>query len=94
MLNFLDALSAVEVVKCVVEEIDIETFEKVDILISEPMGILLFNERMIETYIYARRHFLKKNGLMFPVSKVLLTTVIFSDREYKILPYIVYRIHL
>ncbi|CAL5219667.1 g1550 [Coccomyxa viridis] len=42
--------------------------EKVDILISEPMGTLLVNERMLETYVYARDHFLKPNGRMFPQS--------------------------
>ena len=41
--------------------------EKADILISEPMGTLLVNERMLETYVYARRHFLKPDGgKMFP----------------------------
>lgn len=40
--------------------------EKADILISEPMGTLLVNERMLETYILARKHFLKPGGLMFP----------------------------
>ena len=42
--------------------------EKVDVLISEPMGTLLVNERMLETYLYARDHFLKPGGRMFPVS--------------------------
>ena len=41
---------------------------KVDVLISEPMGTFLVNERMIETYLYARDHFLKPGGKMFPVS--------------------------
>lgn len=40
--------------------------EKADILISEPMGTLLVNERMLETYIHARRRFLRPGGLMFP----------------------------
>lgn len=40
--------------------------EKADILISEPMGTLLVNERMLETYILARKHFLNPGGLMFP----------------------------
>ncbi|KAL8269573.1 hypothetical protein Esti_006490 [Eimeria stiedai] len=40
--------------------------EKVDILVSEPLGTLLFNERMIESYLFARDHFLKPGGLMFP----------------------------
>jgi len=39
----------------------------VDILISEPMGTLLVNERMLETYLYARDQFLKPGGKMFPV---------------------------
>ena len=28
-------------------------------LVSEPMGTLLVNERMLETYLYARDHYLK-----------------------------------
>lgn len=47
------------------EEISIP--EKVDVLISEPIGTLLVNERMLETYLYARDHFLKPQGRMFPV---------------------------
>jgi hypothetical protein len=39
----------------------------VDVLVSEPMGTLLVNERMLETYLYARDHFLKPGGKMFPV---------------------------
>ena len=31
------------------------------------MGTLLVNERMLETYLYARDHFLKPGGKMFPV---------------------------
>ena len=33
---------------------------------SEPMGTLLVNERMLETYVYARKRFLKPGGKMFP----------------------------
>ena len=40
---------------------------QVDVLVSEPMGTLLVNERMLESYIYARDHFLKPGGKMFPV---------------------------
>lgn len=40
---------------------------QVDVLISEPMGTLLVNERMLETYLYARDRFLKPGGKMFPV---------------------------
>lgn len=36
--------------------------EKVDVLVSEPFGTLLFNERMIESYLFARDNFLKPGG--------------------------------
>lgn len=39
-----------------------------DVLVSEPMGTLLVNERMLETYLYARDHFLRPGGKMLPVS--------------------------
>lgn len=45
--------------------------EKADILVSEPMGTLLVNERMLESYIYARDHFLKPGGNMFPRTGVI-----------------------
>ncbi|XP_038874750.1 probable histone-arginine methyltransferase 1.4 [Benincasa hispida] len=45
---------------------DVELPEKADILISEPMGTLLVNERMLESYVIARDCFLHQNGKMFP----------------------------
>jgi hypothetical protein len=42
-------------------------WQQVDVLVSEPMGTLLVNERMLETYIIARDRFLKPGGKMFPV---------------------------
>jgi len=45
---------------------DSEVSEKVDCLVSEPIGTFLFNERMIETYLCARDRFLKPGGKMFP----------------------------
>jgi len=58
------ASKVVEIVHGKVEAISLD--EKVDVLISEPMGTLLVNERMLESYIYARDHFLKPGGQMFP----------------------------
>ncbi|MEQ2186499.1 Histone-arginine methyltransferase carm1, partial [Goodea atripinnis] len=46
-----------------VEEVSLT--EQVDIIISEPMGYMLFNERMLESYLHAKK-FLKPNGKMFP----------------------------
>ncbi|KAK7264636.1 hypothetical protein RJT34_32245 [Clitoria ternatea] len=45
---------------------DVELPEKADILISEPMGTLLVNERMLESYVIARDRFLTPAGKMFP----------------------------
>ncbi|RXN11803.1 histone-arginine methyltransferase CARM1-like protein [Labeo rohita] len=39
--------------------------EKVDVIISEPMGYMLLNERMLESYLHAK-HWLKPKGMMFP----------------------------
>lgn len=52
--------------------------EKVDVLVSEPMGTLLVNERMLESYIYARDRHLKPGGLMFP-SQGRIYVAAFSD---------------
>ncbi|XP_042483662.1 probable histone-arginine methyltransferase CARM1 isoform X2 [Macadamia integrifolia] len=54
----------ITVIKGKVEEVELP--EKADILISEPMGTLLINERMLETYVIARDRFLLPNGKMFP----------------------------
>ncbi|XWS39031.1 hypothetical protein CRYUN_Cryun18bG0015400 [Craigia yunnanensis] len=54
----------ITVIKGKVEEVELP--EKADIMISEPMGTLLVNERMLESYIIARDRFLVPNGKMFP----------------------------
>ncbi|XP_008786717.1 probable histone-arginine methyltransferase CARM1 isoform X1 [Phoenix dactylifera] len=54
----------ITVVKGKVEEVELP--EKADILISEPMGTLLVNERMLESYVIARDRFLGPSGKMFP----------------------------
>lgn len=48
-----------------IEEINLP--QNVDVIISEPMGYMLYNERMLETYLHARK-WLKPNGKMFPSS--------------------------
>ena len=42
----------IQVIPGRVEEVHVP--EQVDIIISEPMGYMLYNERMLETYIHAR----------------------------------------
>ncbi|CAB3386195.1 Hypothetical predicted protein [Cloeon dipterum] len=46
-----------------IEELDIP--EQVDVIISEPMGYMLYNERMLETYLHAKK-WLKPGGHMYP----------------------------
>ena len=72
----------IEIVQGKVEEIDLP--EKADVIISEPMGTLLLNERMVESFVIARDRFMKMdansniNGKMFPsTSNVFLAP--FSD---------------
>lgn len=60
-----------------IEEIDIP--EPVDVIISEPMGYMLFNERMLETYLHAKK-WLAPNGKMFP-SRGDLHVAPFTDAQ-------------
>uniref|UniRef100_A0A667GDU4 Histone-arginine methyltransferase CARM1 n=1 Tax=Lynx canadensis TaxID=61383 RepID=A0A667GDU4_LYNCA len=46
-----------------VEEVSLP--EQVDIIISEPMGYMLFNERMLESYLHAKKY-LRPGGNMLP----------------------------
>ena len=44
-----------------IEEIQLP--EQVDVIISEPMGYMLLNERMLETFLHAKK-FLKPGGIL------------------------------
>lgn len=46
-----------------VEEVDCP--DMVDVIVSEPLGYMLLNERSMESFLYAKK-WLKPNGLMFP----------------------------
>lgn len=52
---------------------------KIDVIISESMGYMLFNERMIETFLYAKK-WLVDGGMMFP-STADFYVVPFSDES-------------
>uniref|UniRef100_A0A914WSX9 type I protein arginine methyltransferase n=1 Tax=Plectus sambesii TaxID=2011161 RepID=A0A914WSX9_9BILA len=58
-----------------IEEVNIP--EQVDMIISEPMGYMLFNERMLESFLHAKK-FLKPGGRMFP-SRGDLHLALFTD---------------
>ncbi|XP_023015616.1 arginine methyltransferase 4 isoform X1 [Leptinotarsa decemlineata] len=55
--------SSIKVIPGKIEEIELP--EKVDIIISEPMGYMLYNERMLESYLNAKR-WLVPGGKMYP----------------------------
>ncbi|MGI9534788.1 MAG: 50S ribosomal protein L11 methyltransferase [Thermodesulfobacteriota bacterium] len=62
---------------------DIQLNEKVDLIISDLRGILPLFGKNIETLIDARKRFLKKNGILIPVSDKIYAAVVHSPRLYK-----------
>jgi 2-polyprenyl-3-methyl-5-hydroxy-6-metoxy-1,4-benzoquinol methylase len=66
------------VIKGKVEEISIP--EKVDVIISEPMGFMLVHERMLESFVAARDRFLSPKGLMMPSNGTIFVAP-FSDQS-------------
>ena len=74
--------SIIEVVNCTIEDYKNEELEKqkVDVLVSEPLGIMLFHERMLESFLIARDRFLKKDGIIFP-TKADFYAIPFCDYE-------------
>lgn len=65
---------------CVVhDKIENVSFDmKVDVIVSEPIGVFLVHERMCESFIDARDKFLTRNGTMVPRSGTIHITP-FSD---------------
>ena len=80
----------IEVVNKKIEDITEEDVgEKVDTIISEPLGTFLLNERMLESYVIARNKFLKPEGLMMPTSAhfhimPFQDDVLFKEQEQKV----------
>lgn len=56
----------VDVIHSKVEEIHPDSLEKVDIIVSEWMGFYLVHEGMLDSVLFARDHFLREGGLLFP----------------------------
>ncbi|KAJ3026273.1 UNVERIFIED_CONTAM: Histone-arginine methyltransferase carm1 [Siphonaria sp. JEL0065] len=57
---------------------DVKGLPTVDTIVSEPIGVLLLHERMVESFIYARDAFLKPNGIMMPSTGTIFLSP-FSD---------------
>jgi type I protein arginine methyltransferase len=71
----------VEVIQGKLEEIELP--ERVDVIISEPIGFLLVHERMIESYVTARDKFLKPDGLMMPTTGSIVFSPLTDDYLYQ-----------
>lgn len=52
--NVLNMIIQVTFIRKNIEDINEQEIPKVDTLISEPLGIMLINERMLEGFIIAR----------------------------------------
>ena len=64
-----------------VEEVELPC-DKVDIIISEWMGYFLLYESMLDTVLYARNKWLKKNGILMP-DRAKLYLCGLEDQNYK-----------
>lgn len=62
LVNANNFQEKIKVITGKIEEIDLP--EMVDVIISEPMGYMLYNERMLETYLHAKK-WLKPGGKLF-----------------------------
>lgn len=66
--NKLDHI--ITVIQAKIEDISEEIIpaKSVDVIVSEPLGTYLYNERMLETYVIARDKFMKPEcyPMMFP----------------------------
>ena len=72
----------IEIIRGKVEDID-DLPEKVDVIISEPIGFLLVHERMLESYVVARDRFLKPDGLMMPTTGSIVLAPYSDDGLYR-----------
>ncbi|XP_015175955.1 PREDICTED: protein arginine N-methyltransferase 6 isoform X1 [Polistes dominula] len=58
--------NVIEVIHSKVEDLDPNNIQKVDVIVSEWMGFYLVHEGMFESVLFARDHFLREGGILFP----------------------------
>ena len=82
--NKLDHI--IEVVNAKIEDIkeDLIPEKSIDVIVSEPLGTYLFNERMLETYVIARDKFMKPEArsMMFPCAADFMIMPMADDELY------------
>lgn len=64
----------IEVIHNKVEDIQPDSLEKIDIIVSEWMGFYLVHEGMLDSVLFARDNFLREDGLLFPAIAKLYAT--------------------
>ena len=62
-----------------IEEIDLP--ERVDCIVSEPMGYMLYNERMLETYLHAKKWLVPGNFSLLSFLQIVFSNDVRSDDE-------------
>jgi histone-arginine methyltransferase CARM1 len=73
----------IEVIQSKIEDIpESKIGKEVDVIVSEPLGTFLLNERMLETYVIARDKFLKEGGKMFPATAHFCILPFYDDAIY------------
>ena len=72
------------IIKSKIEDVSEDRIPKgtVDVIVSEPLGTFLLNERMLETYVIARDRFLRPGGRMFPATAHLCILPFYDDPLY------------
>jgi type I protein arginine methyltransferase len=70
----------IEVIETPLEELQLP--EKVDVIVSEPLGFALFHEQMLNVFLEARDRFLAPSGKMFPTSARLWLAPFTDDVLY------------
>ncbi|KAK9688568.1 hypothetical protein QE152_g35226 [Popillia japonica] len=69
--NFEDTI---QVIHDRIENVTLPGNIKVDIIVSEWMGFYLLHEGMLDSVIWARDHFLKSDGLLFPEAATIYSS--------------------
>ena len=62
---------------------EVEIPEKVDTIVSDPLGVFLVHEGMLDAYVTARERFLKPGGRMFPQSADLFLAPFMDGELYQ-----------
>ncbi|CAL1675464.1 unnamed protein product [Lasius platythorax] len=75
--------NTIEVIHSKVEDIHPCNLEKIDIIVSLWMGFYLLHEGMLDSVLFARDNFLRRDGIMFPCEATLYASPCQLPSMYK-----------